>query len=516
MAPTDNCQPLTLRQFWDRLERRREEVDAAVVEAAGRSSVFAEILASMDDETRQQQQTHARALQREALVEGHWDRYLEDLRGQGARYAQLGIPFHEWFPIVSAFRPPIIDDLLPRKDTTARGVLDGLNAFVDGAMAEIGAAYVDKKEQMLRDAQGRLQRYIDLVAAAPLAQVVVEIHADDGTLRTPVANPAALQLTAAAPTGTGELADMATWLLERGVADECRRALSAGALQRSTLGPALPGDDERHFDVRCFPLDDRHVAVTLEDVTDRRALQARVAAHIRDLERSNRELDEFAYVTSHDLKAPLQDIRNLARWVSQDIADILPDDSSRHLALLVDRVDRMEQLLDDLLDYSRVGRSGGAPSQVRFWDLVDEVVAYVQPPPQFEVRHDGVSPVLKCPRPPLEKVLRNLIQNAIRHHDRSQGLIIVSATEVGDRVRISVTDDGPGIPPEYAERVFRMFQTLRPRDQVAGGGSGIGLALVKKAVESLGGEVGLRSNGRGTTVCFTWPKGVRDSMEAAS
>ncbi len=512
MGATTDCEALAFRRFWERLEDRRDEVDAAVVEAARRSPVFAEILATLDDETREQQRAHTRTLQREALVEGNWDRYLEDLREQGAGYARLGIPFQDWFPLVSAFRPPIIDDLLPSEDTTKRHVIDGLNAFVDSAMAQLGTAYIDEKEQMLRDAQGRLQRYIDLVAAAPLAQVVVEVDATGETLHTRVANPAALRLTATA----AKVADMTRWLLERGVADQCRRALSAGALQRSTLGPTNPDDDERHFDVRCFPLDDRHVAVTLEDVTDRRALQTRVAAHIRDLERSNRELDEFAYVTSHDLKAPLQDIRNLARWVSHDVADILPDDSSRHLALLVDRVDRMERLLDDLLDYSRVGRSSDAPSEVLLWDLVDEVVAYLQPPPQFEVRHDGVSLLLRCPRPPLEKVLRNLIQNAIRHHDRSSGLVVVNASDLGERVRISVTDDGPGIPSEYTERVFRMFQTLRPRDQVEGSGSGIGLALVKKAVESLGGEVGLRSDGRGTTVFFTWPKGARGSLEVAS
>jgi signal transduction histidine kinase len=514
MGEANELQARVFPEFWERLEHCRTEVDAAVFDAARRSPAFADVLASMNEDVRAEQDARSRAMQHAALVEGRWDEYVADLSEQGVAYARMGIPFEEWFSLLGAFRPAILADIIPAEKHLLRAVLDGMHVLADTAMATIGAAYVEAKEQMIRSAQGRLQRYIDLVDAAPLAQIVLRFTVEAEEPRAEIANPAAVRLFALGTRADGALTEATAWLRDRGVVDACRRSLVANELETFEIAPPPHGDDPRSFDVRCFPLDTEHVAVTLEDTTERRALQARVVGHIRDLERSNRELDEFAYAASHDLKAPLQDIRNLAHWVTEDVAEILPDDSSRHLSLLSDRVQRMERLLDDLLDYSRVGRARDPATEISLWDLVDTVVEYLQPPPGFEVRHQGVSPQLRCPRPPLEKVLRNLIHNAIRHHDRQSGTVVVSAMPAGDRVHIRVSDDGPGIAPEFGDRVFRMFQTLRPRDQVES--TGIGLALVKKTVEFFGGEVKLESKGRGTTIEFTWPITLTDAGEIAS
>ena len=236
----------------------------------------------------------------------------------------------------------------------------------------------------------------------------------------------------------------------------------------------------------------------------RTRLEADLARHVRELERSNRELDEFAFVASHDLRSPLQDIRSLAAWIADDLGAEIPEASKRHLALLDERVGRMERLLEDLLDYSRVGRVVDAPCEFRLDEAVTDVVALVAPGPGFDVHFEGEAPVLRTPRVPLDKVLRNLVGNAVKHHDRPSGRVIVTSSpdDVG-RITVRVSDDGPGIPAEFQERVFRMFQTLRPRDQIEG--SGMGLAFVKKTVEWFGGSVGIESAGRGATVRFTWP-----------
>jgi signal transduction histidine kinase len=242
-----------------------------------------------------------------------------------------------------------------------------------------------------------------------------------------------------------------------------------------------------------------------ENVTQRHRLTEAIERHGKELERSNRELDDFAYVASHDLKAPLRDIDNLASWIAEDAGDTLPADSKRHLALLQDRIARMERLLDDLLQYSRADRVKPPPEEFEVRAVIDEALRLVGPREGFEIVVTGDRPTIRTPRVPLAQLLRNLVSNAIKHHHRKQGRITIHVVEREALLEIAVTDDGPGIAPEFHERVFRMFQTLRPRDEVEG--SGMGLAIVKKVVESHGGTVKIESApGEGTTMRFTWPR----------
>lgn len=234
-------------------------------------------------------------------------------------------------------------------------------------------------------------------------------------------------------------------------------------------------------------------------------LEERVAERTAELQRSNRELDRFAYVASHDLKAPLRAIDNLSKWIEADAQAVLPPASREHLAKLRNRVQRMERLLDDLLAYSRAGRIRHAPEHVQTMALVRSIFDLLSPLPEFRLVVEDDVPDLVTQRVPLETVLRNLMGNAIKHHDRPDGCIHVTVKDLGERVEFCVADDGPGIAPNFHERIFELFQTLQPRDQVEG--SGMGLAIVKKTVESMGGEVWVESDlGRGAAFRFTWPK----------
>ena len=254
------------------------------------------------------------------------------------------------------------------------------------------------------------------------------------------------------------------------------------------------------------PADDSAlILLSVEDVTERRRAREQLERYAADLERINAELDNFAYVASHDLKAPLRNIDSLAQWLAEDLGDDLPEDSQRHLGLLRQRVQRMERLLDDLLTYSRAGRYTYAVDAVDSGTLVREVVEMLDVPPSFSIDVASELPVLRAAQVPLRQVFLNLIGNAIKHHDRPDGRVTVRAQDDEGRVTFAVADDGPGIAPQYQQRIFDMFQTLRRRDEVEA--SGIGLALVKKLVEHVGGSVEVASGeGRGATFRFTWPK----------
>ncbi|MEM9428356.1 MAG: ATP-binding protein [Pseudomonadota bacterium] len=253
----------------------------------------------------------------------------------------------------------------------------------------------------------------------------------------------------------------------------------------------------------------------VRDISDLTETQVRQAELITALERSNTELDRFAYAASHDLKAPLRVIANAALWLQEDLGPDLDADSRENLDLMRQRIQRMERLLDDLLAYSKVGRADVSQDIVNGDTLLADTLELLEVPDGFRVVRSGAFARLSIARMPLQTVLLNLLSNAIKHHDRSVGWISVDVEILDESYLLSVADDGPGIPKDYHERVFQIFETLRPRDQVEG--SGMGLALVKKTVELVGGAIEIVSGAdtRGTTVRVLWPKDPHSERRAA-
>ena len=263
-----------------------------------------------------------------------------------------------------------------------------------------------------------------------------------------------------------------------------------------------------------------HVAARVRETEMRRALVdsearyrkraeelARLAAR---LERTNHELDAFAYAASHDLRAPLRGIANLAQWIEEDVSDKLTDDARQMLQLMRSRMHRMEALIDGILQYSRAGRTHEAPAEIDVAALVRDVVDLLSPDHGTIAIAPGL-PTIVGERLLLQQVFQNLIGNALKHGGADVH-IEISARDDGDCWEFRVSDNGPGIAAEFHERIWGIFQTLQPRDEVEG--TGIGLSLVKKLVEAQGGRVGLESSpGQGTTFSVWWPKGT--SSEAA-
>lgn len=242
------------------------------------------------------------------------------------------------------------------------------------------------------------------------------------------------------------------------------------------------------------------------DISARRKVELELQAKQAELLRSNNDLEQFAYVASHDLKAPLRAIELLVQWIQEGLADYDNKDVHDNLGLLARRTERLNRLLDDLLAYSRAGRKIGEHRSTDCHALVLDVVQLLAPPEHIAVEIVGSLPTIDTFRTPLEQVLRNLIGNAVKHHPGPAGRIAVSCEDRGEHLVFSIEDDGEGIPEEYAARVFEMFQTLKPRDRVEG--SGMGLAIVSRIVAWQDGRVWFESgaDGRGTVFKFEWLK----------
>ena len=241
-----------------------------------------------------------------------------------------------------------------------------------------------------------------------------------------------------------------------------------------------------------------------------RALQERAEELARlasALARSNAELDAFAYAASHDLRAPLRGIGNLAQWIEEDLTASggLKEDTRDMLRLMRGRMVRMESLIEGILEYSRAGRVQTKAEQVDAGRLVQEVVDLLAPSPDARITVAGSLPVLRTERMPLQRVFLNLIGNALKHAQRQDPEVRVECHDAGEFWEFAVTDNGPGIPPEYHERIWGIFQTLEARDRVEG--AGIGLALVRKLVEARGGRAWVESDpGAGASFRFLWRK----------
>jgi signal transduction histidine kinase len=246
-----------------------------------------------------------------------------------------------------------------------------------------------------------------------------------------------------------------------------------------------------------------------EDLQDalvaRKRAEEKQAQLLKQVEAANQELADFAYVVSHDLKAPLRAVDSLAKWLASDYKDKFDDEGRTQINLLLGRVKRMHDLIDGILQYSRAGRIREEVVEVDLAELVPAVIDLLSPPPHIRVTVETPLPAVLVEPTRIAQVLQNLLSNAIKYMDKPQGLVRVGCAEDGEFWKFYVSDNGPGIEEKDRQRVFQLFQTLKPRDQADS--TGVGLAVVKKAVEMYGGRVWIESAvGEGSTFYFTLPK----------
>ena len=222
------------------------------------------------------------------------------------------------------------------------------------------------------------------------------------------------------------------------------------------------------------------------------------------LEKRNQELDQFAYVASHDLKAPLRGVTTIVKWIEEELAAELSPQLRTYLDQMKGRLSRLEDLINGLLAYARVGRTARSEAEVDVAQLLSEMAELVVPP-DFSLRIGPAMPTFVTDRLGLQQVFTNLLSNAVKYHQRGAGHLEVSCRNADRHYEFRVQDDGPGIAPEYHQKIFLLFQTLRDRNTTES--TGIGLSIVQKIIDEHKGSIRVESApGQGTGFIFTWPK----------
>jgi len=250
-----------------------------------------------------------------------------------------------------------------------------------------------------------------------------------------------------------------------------------------------------------------------------KTLNKYLESNLWELERANKELQEFAYIAAHDLKTPLRGIGTLAHWLSIDYAEKIDEKCKEQIKLLTARAKLMSNMLDSILQYSMLGREVPKKQRVDLHRVLSEVIVEIGPPEDIEIQIANQLPTVICDRAHVKQIFQNLIGNAVKYMDKPRGQIKVGCVEEDGSWIFSVTDNGPGIHEKYFEKIFKIFQTLAPRD--GSGSTGIGLSIAKKIAELNGGRIWVESKpGEGSTFFFTMtksrPVGIGQAAEAVS
>lgn len=276
--------------------------------------------------------------------------------------------------------------------------------------------------------------------------------------------------------------------------------------------PCHSPDEKRWFSMRASGFafkDTRRIIVAHENITDRVFAEQEQSKLVEELEKSNKELKDFVNIISHDLKSPLRGIKMLSEWISEDYSDKLDEDGRENLDLLIERADKMHRQIEQILDYSRIGRIRERQVSVDLNELVGEVIQTISPPENIKIKIRNPLPVITCEQTRMNQLFRNLVDNAVKYMDKKEGVVEIDCVRDGDFYEFRISDNGPGIEEKNFDRIFQIFQSVIPCEDFER--MGTGLTLAKKIVQVNGGEIWLESEpGEGTRFYFTLPvTGVR-------
>lgn len=519
-----------LRDYWDVYEAHREEIDTELIGVVTQIPEFQSLLADPSFQQTPEQRESAQDRQRRAIYEGEWEPYLENLWEQGKRYAQAGIQFRTWFEVVSAFRRlirPHLFNALGKAPQRLLGAAAGGDILIEIVMSVIGESYLDTKERLIINQNEQIQTaaersrmaelFRSLLASAPDAIVVVN-------------NKGEITLV------NSQFETLFGYQREEIIGQFVEQVVPARfhlkhPLHRTTyfhsprvrpMGTGLDLHGQRK-DGTEFPVEislsplhtDEGTLVTaaIRDVTERKLTEAKInrlntdlERRARELEASNKELEAFSYSVSHDLRAPLRTIDGFSVALLEDYSDQLDDDGRNYLLRIRTAAQRMAQLIDDLLNLSRLSRVPLNAEIINISSIAQNILKDLQQVEPTRVVDMLITPGLTVRGDPrlMKVVLENLLNNAWKFTAKQEFARIEFGVQEGgadDRVYF-VRDNGAGFDMTYANKLFGVFQRLHTSSEYPG--IGIGLAIVQRIIHRHGGKVWAEgAPAEGATFYFT-------------
>jgi signal transduction histidine kinase len=227
---------------------------------------------------------------------------------------------------------------------------------------------------------------------------------------------------------------------------------------------------------------------------------------LQKLKHQNEQLNDYAHLVSHDLKSSLRSLSALLAWVKEDCIEKIGEESVGNLNLMEAKIEKMDQFLEDIINYSEIGNVDLKITRVDLNELVNKIIDSIYIPQNIKVIVNGNLPVLKADARRFRQVFQNLISNAVNFNNKEKGFVEIGVKEAEDFYTFSIQDNGQGIPKEYHKKIFNTFTTLGYQEK----STGMGLSIVKRVLNLYGGEVWLESEvSKGSTFYFTIPKKIK-------
>ncbi len=239
------------------------------------------------------------------------------------------------------------------------------------------------------------------------------------------------------------------------------------------------------------------------DITNQKLLELQKEKLVQELETSNHSLQEYAHIVSHDLKSPLRSISALSSWLNDDYKNVLDEAGKNNLAMMQEKVEAMDNLIDGILKYSTISSETMATTNVNVNEVISEITDIIFIPDHVQIKITSELPVVIADKTKIHQLFQNILSNAVVHIERDKGLVEIGCMETSTHWEFSIKDNGVGIPKEYHEKIFKIFQSVGNKER----STGIGLSIVKKIIDLYQGKIWLESEiGVGTTFFFTLKK----------
>jgi PAS domain S-box-containing protein len=233
-----------------------------------------------------------------------------------------------------------------------------------------------------------------------------------------------------------------------------------------------------------------------EDITQRKEFESQREFLVDSLAKSNKELEDYASIVSHDLKSPLRSIHSLISWIKEDNDKEFNSQTLKYLGMVENKVEKMDHLIEGILTYAKIDKADKVVENVNTQEIVQNIINIIHIPAHVKVTIDDPLPTLKADRFRIQQLFQNIISNAVNYIDKSSGIVSIGCSETSDDYLFSIRDNGPGIAKENQEKIFKIFQSIETTDK----STGLGLSIVKKIVELYNGEIWIESEmGQGTT-----------------